>query len=353
MGKKSSKAPSAPNPTETARAESQYNRLDTYGPDGAGIRHGYTNGAGEFVQGVAPSGRQSAQQTFESDTQRQIRELLEPASVGLTSRIITDNVDGLPDAARVQDRGTVAQDIFDRSFSLMSPAIEKANSRLLNNLQARGIPIGGEAFNEAYGEQQTRTQDTLSRLAQDANVAAGQEQSRQFSLDQAERSGAISEIMAAMGGGYNPPTNIPSGSAQPINYSGMVSDQYNAQMNQYNQSQQNKMGAAGAVGSLGSALIKSTMESKHVEAGLKNEWAGNVVSAMPLFVWRYLPEHAPDGDQKRHIGPMAEHFKDLTGLGDGKTISVIDYLGLLSGALQNALQRLEILEYRMAGGEVN
>jgi hypothetical protein len=354
MGKKSKDAPAPPDPMQTARAEAQFNRLDTYSPSGSGVRHGYTDpSTGEFVRGRAPSNAQSAKQTVESDFERQIREALEPASVDLTQRVISDNIDGMPDAPRVGDRGTIAQDIFDRSFSLMAPAIEKTNSRLLSNLQARGLPVGGEAFNDAYGEQQAQTQDTLSRLAQDANVAAGQEQTRQFSLDQAERSTALSEIVAALGGGYNPPSGVPTGSSQPINYSGLVSQNYNAQMDQHNQDSQNKMAGAQAIGTLGSALIKSTKDAKTIEGELENGIAAAAVAAMPLYVWRYLPEHAPEGDSARHIGPTAEHFSAITGLGDGKMISVIDYLGLLAGALQNALRRIDLLEYQVAGGEMN
>jgi hypothetical protein len=352
MGKKSSSAPAAPDPDATAKAESQYNRLDTYGPSGGGVRHGYTDPeTGAFVQGVTPDGMkaQAAQTYQESPIERRMRQMLEPASLDLTQRVITDNIEGMPDAARVKGRQGVARDIFDRSFSLMAPAIDKANERLITNLQARGLPVGGEAFNDAYGEQVAQTQDTISRLAQDANVAAGQEQSRQFGLDQAQRSSAISELVAAMGGGYNPPSNTPTGSASPVNYSGLVSQQYNAQMGQYNQNQANKMAGATAIGQLGTALLKCTVEAKHVEGPLRNQWAADILSDIPLFVWRYLEGEGPGGETDRHIGPMAEHFAARTGLGDGRAISAIDYFGLLAGALQNALQRVDILERRLAG----
>lgn len=278
--------------------------------------------------------------------------------------------------ATVKDRSDVARDLYNRSFSLMAPGIEKANTRLLTTLQARGIPIGGEAFNEAYGAQTREVGDTLSRLSMDANIAAGQEQSRQYGLDAAaraaslgeigmagneqqrrlgmesglfqqrvgtqqaiadqqarrlgletgeqnqrvnlaqatadqqrqrlglesglfqqefgnlqaltdeeraaqqqrvgligsasgarnnefalqsnQRQNSIAEIIAALGGQFNPPSAVPNGSVQPINVSGLVGQQYGAQMAQYEQQQKNRSGVASTLGGLGSALISKS-----------------------------------------------------------------------------------------------
>lgn len=309
MGK-GSKAPAAPDPYKTAQAEAQFNRLDTYSPSGSGVRYGYSvpdmsqvpietitiggrrsgvsggkgggsaptqqykfngqtfdtleaaeqyraslgSGSG-FVQGVAPPGYQSAVQQIESPWEKAIREALQPASVDLTNRVIRDTIYNMPDAPRVQDRGDVAKTIFDRSFAMMQPAIEKSNSRLLNNLQARGIPIGSEAFNDAYGEQQTRTQDTISRLAMDADMAAGQEQSRLFGLDQASRQGSIAELVAAMGGNYNPPSATPSGNAQSVNYGGLVGQKYQADMSRYQADQAMAGSTMATLGGLGGAML--------------------------------------------------------------------------------------------------
>lgn len=343
MGKGSQ--PKPPDPYETASAEAQFNRPDTYSPSGSGVRQGYTDENGNFVQGVAPEGYQSAVSYLESDAERRIREMLEPASVSLTDRVIQDNIYGMPDAARVQDRSDVAKDMFNRTFSLMAPGIDKANERLLANLQARGLPVGGEAFNDAYGEQLTRTQDTVSRLAMDSNLAAGQEQSRQFGMDQAARSGAISELLAAMGGGYNPPNSVPSGSTQGVNYSGLVGDEYQAQLANYQQQQQNTMSAAGTLGSLGAALIKSSRASKTLHGFANIAGAAHVIRNVPILAWEYLPGEAPAGDHGgRHIGPMAEDFHTMTGLGEPGVINVADYLGVLASALQCALVRIEELE---------
>jgi len=354
MGKKGGGQPEAPDPYETAAAESQFNRLDTYAPSGSGVQYGYTDPTTqEFVRGTAPEGSRSAVRQIESDSERQIREILQPAAASFTEKIIGQNVDNMPDAARVKDRGTVAQDIFDRSFSMMAPGIEKSNSRLLTNLQARGIPLGGEAFNDAYGEQQRQTQNTISRLAQDSNIAAGQEQTRQFGLDSSERSNAMNEIMGLMTGNYQPNTNAPSGNAAGINIGGIVGDKYQADMAAYQSNQQQQMSTASTLGSIGAALIKSSVQFKSVEADINQHWAADVVAHMPNKVWNYLPRHAPPGDTGTHIGPMAEDFHAMTGLGRPDHISVVDYLGLMLAALQQSLSRIEILEREAMRGKIH
>jgi Chaperone of endosialidase len=286
MGK-GSKAPAAPDPYKTASTEAQFNRLDTYGPSGSGTQYGYTDASGNFVRGLAPQGQQAAVKQTETEFEKQIRQMLEPASVSLTGRIVNDNINGMPDAARVKDRGSVAQSIFDRNYSMMKPTIDKNNDRLLTNLQARGLPVGGEAFNEAYGNQQRETQDTISRLAQDADINAGNEQSRQFGLDASARSNSIAELVAAMGGGYNPPTNQPSGSAPGVNYSGLVGQKYQADMANYNSQQQQQSQTAGALGSLGGALLmKSDRRLKTDVRRIGNR------GRLPLYTFRYLWDEA-------------------------------------------------------------
>lgn len=346
MGKGSS-APAPPDPRETAQAEAQFNRLDTYSPSGSGVRYGFTDENGQFQQGTAAEGQQAAVSTIESPWEQQIRETLQPASTDLVSQLVSDNVTNLPDAARIGDRGDIAQTIFDRNFSMMAPAIEQSNSTLIKNLQARGLPVGGEAFNDAYGEQTRQTQETLGRMAMDADIASGQEQSRLYGLEANQRGTALSEIMALMGGNYNPPSAVPSGNAAGVNYGSLVNNNYNQELQAHNQSQQQAMGTASTLGNIGMAMMKCTMHAKDVEAHLSGEWARAAMESLPLAVWRYKPDHAPEGrGLERHIGPMAEHFKEITGLGDGKTIDPIDFFGLLAGALQNALARIAELEHR-------
>lgn len=112
-----SKAPAAPDSKETAKEEARVNRVDTYTPDGGGVRYGYTKGD-QFVQGVAPDGFQSAVKQRDSPLEAALRKNLTPAAGSITG-MATKTAAGLgaapaagairPDAAGDRaDRGRAA-----------------------------------------------------------------------------------------------------------------------------------------------------------------------------------------------------------------------------------------------------
>lgn len=57
--------------------------------------------------------------------------------------------------------------------------------------------------------------------------------------------------------------------------------------------------------------------------------------ALPVNTWRFTWEN----DSKRHVGPVAEDFRRLFGLGDGETIASVDADGVMMAAIQG-LKRL-------------
>jgi hypothetical protein len=52
------------------------------------------------------------------------------------------------------------------------------------------------------------------------------------------------------------------------------------------------------------------------------------VRALNIEKWKYK------GIEQEHIGPYAEQFKDLFGVGDGKTINLIDLFGVMLGSIK-------------------
>lgn len=310
------------------------------------------------MPGQAPKGSQSAVQYQESWIEKQMRQKLQPAARQLADRMIGDNVAGLdarPEVTGLGDRGDIAKTIFDRNYSMMRPAMEDSQKTLLTNLQARGMPIGGAAFNDAYGEQLKQTQDTLSRAAMDADIAAGNEQTRLFNLGAAQfdqktanRGGAMSELALMMGGNYQPVTKAPSGSVPMIDMSGMTQRNYESEMNAYNQRQQQSMATASTLGSAASGLMKCSRNSKDIQGPADTRAAAVVVRDAPLYKWSYRPNEGPGGEQRPHVGPMAEDMHAATGLGFPGMIDPIDGQGILFAALQDALRRIEDLERRLA-----
>ncbi len=61
------------------------------------------------------------------------------------------------------------------------------------------------------------------------------------------------------------------------------------------------------------------------------------IAELPLASWRYKSED----ESTRHIGPFAEDFQRLFGLGDGETISVIDAQGVALAGIQGLDRKLD------------
>lgn len=70
------------------------------------------------------------------------------------------------------------------------------------------------------------------------------------------------------------------------------------------------------------------------------------VCALRIKTWRYIPEVDPT--QKLHIGPMAEDWKSVMGIGDGTMIDQIDATGVMLKAIQELTARVAELENKLA-----
>lgn len=68
------------------------------------------------------------------------------------------------------------------------------------------------------------------------------------------------------------------------------------------------------------------------------------VSALDISQWRYKTEPA----NAQHIGPMAEEFQAVFGLGDGKHIATVDEIGIALAAIQALEQENDQLRARLA-----
>ena len=83
---------------------------------------------------------------------------------------------------------------------------------------------------------------------------------------------------------------------------------------------------ASGVGSLVYAF--SSKDIKDVETKVSGTGILNKLRAMNIYRWNYK------GDTTKHIGPMAEDFKAAFGVGDGKTLALVDVMGVLLAAMQ-------------------
>lgn len=65
------------------------------------------------------------------------------------------------------------------------------------------------------------------------------------------------------------------------------------------------------------------------------------VEKMPVEEWTYKPGM---GDGGRHVGTYAQDFQKQTGMGDGKSINIIDALGTTMGAIKELSAKVSKLE---------
>ena len=125
----------------------------------------------------------------------------------------------------------------------------------------------------------------------------------------------------------------------------LLLSQHDAQMKAYNANQQMLGGIGQGFGMvLGAMPMMSSKDSKTNKK--KSMGVLDAVKDMPVEEWEYKAGMG-DGGGKRHIGPYAEDFQRATGLGDGKSISVIDAVGVNLGAAQELAAKVEKLESKI------
>lgn len=229
MGKKT-KVPQQADPRAVAREEARLNRLDVISPDGD-IRFGYRDGGtGNFVPGAAPDGAQAAVRVGDSPLNAALRARLEPAAVRMTNQVLAQRR-YMPPPAQIRNTDHFTRDVFDRSRSMLDPVFEQEDRRLFTNLQARGLPIGSAAYDEQLENTRRSRRDTLSRLAVDARLAGGQEQSRQYDLEAHRRATALGELATMFGGSYTPAlSGLSVPGASPVSIAGPMAQNANMRM---------------------------------------------------------------------------------------------------------------------------
>lgn len=128
----------------------------------------------------------------------------------------------------------------------------------------------------------------------------------------------------------------------------LLNTQYQQQMDAY-KAKQSSMGALGsAIGSVVGAIEWAPIFASSEKIKTDKRKAPGVLDAvkeMRVEKWRYKDGH---GDGGEHVGPYAEEFKAKTGLGDGKSISVIDAVGVTMGAVKELADKVDRMDKKGA-----
>lgn len=109
------------------------------------------------------------------------------------------------------------------------------------------------------------------------------------------------------------------------------------------QQQQAGANAAGLMSGIGTAAglgLMAFSSKEYKEDKQPVEGALDAVNSMPVESWKYKEGI---GDEGEHIGPYAEDFQKATGKGDGKTINLVDGMGITMKAVQELSEKVDQL----------
>lgn len=102
-------------------------------------------------------------------------------------------------------------------------------------------------------------------------------------------------------------------------------------------------GLWGGLGTLGGAAITTWGSSKKIKDNKEPIKEGAALESLedtPVEKWRYKPGHEDEGE---HIGPYAEDMRKNFGVGDGKSINVIDAIGVTMAAVKDLNRKVDEL----------
>lgn len=207
-----------------------------------------------------------------------------------------------------------------------------AQNNARNRVRSEGRALRADAANMGRGlPSQAASGAGLGLSAGGAAVGTNQAANQNFYANQ-----------GIMGQGYGAAMQGQSGMASGLN------QQYQNEMQAWNAQNQAEGAMWQGIGQLGmSAATLAMMSSKDAKKNKKPVKKGKALAAvkgLDVESWDYKPGM---GDGGSHIGPYAEDFKRETGKGDGKTINVVDALGVTMKAVQDLDDKIE----GMSGGK--
>lgn len=267
------------------------------------------------------------------------------------------------------DRSAVLQAMNDRDFNQLKA---QTTANLMN--QGYGVAgqlYGQDAARQLAADQQNQNMGLLgfnanrdqfntdqNRLMQSAQLAAGlASQQQQMGLQQSQAMMNIGNLGQAFGqeglnqqyqdfiNQRNWPYNqvgflASTMKAQPFSPLGGTTTTEQPMPSQLPQTVAG-LGTLGlGIGSLIAACSKGWKEGK---APVDYQKVLELMEQLPVELWRYKTD-AVDGGATQHIGPYAEDFHALFGMGDGKTIQVIDAIGVLMASVKALAARVKELE---------
>lgn len=310
MGKP--KAPKAPDPKETAAAQTgtnvttalanaQLGNVNQYGPDGSVVYS--TTGSKSFTDptsGATYNIPQYNQTTTLSQQQQAIKDQSDAASLNLGT-IANQQSNFLKDyLAKPVSLDTAATEArtMELANQRLAPQIAQRDEDLRTRLANQGIKAGSDAYSRELNTFNQGTNDAYNQL-----ILQGHGQAVQDILT--ERNQPLNEISALMSGSQVSTPQFGAGTNQPslpnVDYAGMVDQNYQNQLGAYNTQMQQSNGLIGGLFGLGGKLIGLSDERAKKDIKKVGEMEGHA-----LYSYKYKKGK---GDGKRHVGVIAQEVE--------------------------------------------
>jgi len=269
MGKS---APKAPDPTQTAQAQAQYNKdaaqstinmnsMNRQGPYGSSTFQRDQNGNPIGITNSLDPSLAGASGSF-------------TGALGAVGGMLPGQAFNSQTAA--PDTSYLAQDFYRNGAALMAPQMEQERKRLDETLTNRGLPIGSEAYTDASGNLQRSQNLALSDLASRATQLAPQEQQRLINNARTDYMQPYQQGSQTLGllQGLNslvPQAQQATANVGSPDYMGAVNSKYQADVAQYN----NQMNGMGNLLKTGAGLFLSPVPT----GGFGNTIGGSLFNA--------------------------------------------------------------------------
>lgn len=312
------KTPAAPDPFKLIELQAQVNRTNEIGPSGS------TTNYKDPTTGVWTQKREFSPE-LKGLYDKQINLLNTPISKDFSG-----------------DSNRLESATFERQKGLLDPLFRNRENDLRTRLANQGIAEGSEAYNRDFLDFNNTRDEAYNRASLDAIGAGRSEQGRLFGQELAGRQSTFNELAALLGGQQ---VNAPN----QLDVTGPFTQQYQGQLNSVNAANANSAqrnasttsAAATGVAALLAALLSSSSFKENKEPV---DHAGTLekVSALNVERWTYLP--GVTGETQKHIGPYAEQFSELFGVGDGIHINMVDALGVCLSSIKALNAKIEKLE---------
>lgn len=317
-GKNNPNYPQPPDPNQIANAQMRINRdaarmslINQEGPFGS---LNYTEG---------PNGQFTARQSLDPSETGAVFGARAGANQKLGDFLSRYKGTGSDFSA---DRDRIEDTLYQRNTSRLDPQYQDREKQLSSRLAAQGITQGSRAYQTALDDFNRERRGAYDEARQSAILGGGAEQSRLFDMSARQRGQEFGEIGGLFDLGriarFTPQGQGNAGIGAP-DFMGASQQQYQGQLGAFNHQQQqsaaNRQAMASGASALLSLFCSKEFKNDHGEAPSVLD----MLATLPIRKWEY----------KEHIGPYAEDWAARFG-GDGKTINVIDALGIVLKAVQ-------------------